>query len=220
MTSGPLPESAAVAAGSGQLRASPAEREHAIDTLKVAYVQGRLARDEFDERIAQALGARTCSDLAAVSADLPPGLAGPWPPRRLMSQRVSNGAKWCAAGLVTPAILTAALVSASAGYLAVVCLVALLYFARWLSVGADMLWEWHCMSVPSAGMCVRCAHTAAAHRTSASCSVRLGSVKVWTRCPCAGYVPPGRSPKTVDLPGLVASRRRHGYREAEGSCPS
>jgi hypothetical protein len=41
----------APAGGHGRLRASDADREEAIDTLKAAFVQGRLAKDEFDVRV-------------------------------------------------------------------------------------------------------------------------------------------------------------------------
>ena len=46
-----------------------------IDTLKVAFVQDRLTKDEFDARISQALASRTHAELAAVAADPPAGLA-------------------------------------------------------------------------------------------------------------------------------------------------
>jgi hypothetical protein len=58
-------------AGRGRLRASDADREQAIDTLKDAFVQGRLTKDEFDSRVAHALASRTHADLAALTADLP-----------------------------------------------------------------------------------------------------------------------------------------------------
>ena len=58
-------------AGRGRLRASHADRERVLDVLKAAFVQGRLTRDELDERLAQALASRTYADLAAVTADLP-----------------------------------------------------------------------------------------------------------------------------------------------------
>ncbi len=73
-------ETAAGAAGRGQLRASHADREQVIDTLKAAFVQGRLAKNEFDLRIGQVLTSRTYADLAALIADLPSGLAGVQPP--------------------------------------------------------------------------------------------------------------------------------------------
>jgi len=61
-------------AACGCLRASHADREHVIGVLKAAFVQGRLAKDEFDLRVGQTLAARTYADLAAVTADLPAGL--------------------------------------------------------------------------------------------------------------------------------------------------
>ena len=96
------------AAGRGYLRASDADREQMIDTLKAVYAAGRLAKDDFDARIGQALAARTYAELAAVTAGLPAGpVAGP-PPARGRSRRVSNAARWGASGLVTPAILAIA----------------------------------------------------------------------------------------------------------------
>ena len=196
---GPEDEQAAAAAR-GRLRSSHGDREQTIDTLKVAFVQGRLTKDEFDARIGQTLAARTHADLAAVTADIPAGLAGVRP-RKSPRRPMSNAARWGASGFITPAILTAAFAvsSLSGGYEFVIFLIASVYFLCWLSTGANMLWEWHCMSLPKARMCVRCAHTPAAHRTPASCAVRLGSPQLWRRCPCAGYVPPGISPETADL---------------------
>src|SRR5215471_276552 len=52
------PEPGAQAAAAG-LRASHADRERVIDLLKAAFVQGRLDRDELDERVGQALMSRT-----------------------------------------------------------------------------------------------------------------------------------------------------------------
>ena len=48
--------------------------------LKAAFVQGRLARDEFDLRVGQALASQTYADLAALTADIPAGLTGAQPP--------------------------------------------------------------------------------------------------------------------------------------------
>ncbi len=70
---GPGDEIAAGAGRHSRLRASHADREQAVEVLKAAFVQGRLDRDEFDVRVGQALGARTCAELAAVTADLPAG---------------------------------------------------------------------------------------------------------------------------------------------------
>ena len=67
---------AATAAGRGRLRASHADREHVLDVLKVAFVQGRLTKDEFDMRVGQTFASRTCAELAALTADIPAGLVG------------------------------------------------------------------------------------------------------------------------------------------------
>ena len=64
------------APGRGHLRASHADREHVIGTLKAAFVQGMLTKDEFDLRVAQALASRTYGDLAALTADIPIRLTG------------------------------------------------------------------------------------------------------------------------------------------------
>src|SRR5215471_2649345 len=69
------------AAGHGDLRVSHADREQVIATLTAAFVQGRLAKDEFDRRVGQVLASRTYAQLAAVTADPPAGLAAAQPPR-------------------------------------------------------------------------------------------------------------------------------------------
>ncbi|MGH3150659.1 MAG: DUF1707 SHOCT-like domain-containing protein [Streptosporangiaceae bacterium] len=57
--------------GRGRLRTSHADREQVVDVLKAAFVQDRLTKDEFDDRVGQALAARTYADLTALTADLP-----------------------------------------------------------------------------------------------------------------------------------------------------
>jgi Domain of unknown function (DUF1707) len=83
MMSGPGDQSAA-AQHLGQLRASHADREQAIEQLKAAYVDDRLTKDEFDRRVGHALASRTHADLTAVISDLQarpaaarPAAAGP-----------------------------------------------------------------------------------------------------------------------------------------------
>ena len=78
------------AAGGGRMRAGHADREQAIETLKNAFVHGRLTKDELDARTGQALAARTYADLAALTADIPhaarptspPAPARRWPMAR------------------------------------------------------------------------------------------------------------------------------------------
>jgi len=204
---GPGDEKAAAAAGRGHLRASHADREQTIDTLKTAFVHGRLTKDELEARIGQTFGSRTYAELATVTADIPAGPTGVQSPRKPPRRPMKKAARWGAYGFVTPAILAVAFTAASqgGGYGAVAFLIAFVYFLFWLSVGADMLWEWHCESLPSTKMCVRCGHTAASHRPPAPCAARPGPLKLWDRCPCAGYVPPGTSPETVEEPLLPNS---------------
>lgn len=74
------PQDPAVA-GSDRLRAGHADREQVIETLKDAFVHGRLTRDELGERTARALVARTRADLTALTADIPLAQAGTAPAR-------------------------------------------------------------------------------------------------------------------------------------------
>ena len=80
----PGPEDEIAAAegrGDGHLRASHADREHVIGTLKAAFVQGRLTEDELDARLDQVYASRTYTELAEVTADIPVELTGAQPPR-------------------------------------------------------------------------------------------------------------------------------------------
>jgi uncharacterized protein DUF1707 len=79
---------AAQGQGRGELRASHADREQVIEVLKVAFVQGRLGKDEFDLRIGRAFATRTHAELAVVTASLPaePATARPPAPARAPSE--------------------------------------------------------------------------------------------------------------------------------------
>ena len=55
----------------GDLRVSDVERDQALSELTDAFQAGRIAHDEFDERSAQILTARTGRELTALLADLP-----------------------------------------------------------------------------------------------------------------------------------------------------
>jgi len=100
------------AAGYGSLRASHADREQVIDTLKTAFADGRLDKDELDARTGQTLAARTYADLAMVIADLPVGPAQAPPTRRAARPPVNKEAvKWALLGtgaLIPPAMFVTA----------------------------------------------------------------------------------------------------------------
>jgi hypothetical protein len=103
------------AAGRGRLRASHADREHVIDTLKAAFAQGRLTKDELDARVGHTFAARTHAELAVVTADLPAGPARPQPvriPARAQGEKpvarpgpVIRGATACYVGVWALALL-------------------------------------------------------------------------------------------------------------------
>ena len=64
-------EIAAGADGGSRLLASQADREQVLDALKAAFVQGRLTKDEFDQRVGRVLA--TYAELDALIADIPAG---------------------------------------------------------------------------------------------------------------------------------------------------
>jgi hypothetical protein len=70
----PGDETAAGAECHARLRASAADREHAIEALKAAFLQDRITKDELDQRIGKALASRTYDDLDVLTADIPAGL--------------------------------------------------------------------------------------------------------------------------------------------------
>jgi DUF1707 SHOCT-like domain len=72
--SGPGDETTAAEGRSGgDLRASHADHERVIRTLKAALVQGRLTEDEYDARMGQVSACRSHAELATLTADLPVG---------------------------------------------------------------------------------------------------------------------------------------------------
>jgi len=58
-------------AADDRIRVSDRDRELATVRLRDSFAQGRLTREELDERITAALNARTVGDLRRVTADLP-----------------------------------------------------------------------------------------------------------------------------------------------------
>src|SRR5580658_4441678 len=106
------------ASGSGELRASHADRDQVVEVLRVAAGDGRLTADELDQRLEAALTARTLGELTALTTDLPASPAdaaratsaptkdlvtiecgsaavtrdGPWVVPRRLDVRVSSGA--------------------------------------------------------------------------------------------------------------------------------
>jgi len=120
VTTVPVEPQAAVQA---HLRASDADRERVVEALKIAFVQGRLTRDELDARAGLAFVSRTYAELATVTADIParPRQRPDWPPPELPASRTARrpANHWgfkLALALATiglPVLITAALVTGS-----------------------------------------------------------------------------------------------------------
>ena len=110
-------------AGRSRLRASDADREHVVDTLKDAFVQGMLDKDEFDIRAGRALTSRTFAELTAVIRDipLPTRLTGPRPPQsaRPPARKTVNkkAVAWVTCAIVLPPALSAAFLTYYGGFL-------------------------------------------------------------------------------------------------------
>lgn len=142
MVTGPEDQTAAAAAGRGRLRTSRADREQVIDVLKTAFVQDRLDRDEFDERVGQALAARTYAELAALSGDIPAGPAEALPrepsrgPARLGETKTAKAAAY--ATLAASLVMVAAIGGGSSNPLLVLGSVVLLS-PFWLLILAGLL---------------------------------------------------------------------------------
>jgi Domain of unknown function (DUF1707) len=79
------------AGGRGHVRASNTDRERVVETLKAAFVQGRLTKEELDARTGQALAAQTYADLAALTDDLNTAPVAARPPPRPVSSGIVPG---------------------------------------------------------------------------------------------------------------------------------
>ena len=144
---GPGHEMAAAAVGDDRLRASHADRDQVIEILKVAFVQGRLTKDELDARVGQTLASRTYADLAAVTADLPAGLARTQPvhkPARAKARPAASAAAiLCPIGIFAQAgLVHAALIGNERLFIAFI-MPAVISFVAWMVAGAMMVDSWH-----------------------------------------------------------------------------
>ena len=127
--------------------------------FKVAFVQGRLTKDELDARVGQTFGARTYAELAELTADLPARLtAAPplRPPVQVRARRpVNKTVIWGASGTITPVMLVlgvvAAHLTASDAVVSLLVVGAFNYLLVWLLVGVTMVGSWRqqCSSGPT-----------------------------------------------------------------------
>jgi hypothetical protein len=68
------------------LRASDAERDHAVSELRNEFAEGRLSHETFMYRMQSALDARNRDQLAGLFTDLPPRRPGPKYPKKLLAR--------------------------------------------------------------------------------------------------------------------------------------
>jgi hypothetical protein len=122
VTAGPWDPMTARRTGRDRLRAADADRERAIDTLKIAFAQGRLAKDEFSKRAGQALASRTYGELAAITLSIPPGPGRAPPPGTARAQarnRIDKkSAAWGVFMMLMPTTLGIALLTHYVGFFA------------------------------------------------------------------------------------------------------
>ena len=119
-----------------------ANRERVIETLKVAFVQERLTWEELDARIGGALGARSGTELAVLTADLPDGLAATPPPVRgvRLSKEVRDGLRVIGSLYLIAAILWLSAVLAARNTVgAALAFTAVMTFGSPLGNAASML---------------------------------------------------------------------------------
>jgi hypothetical protein len=147
VTAGPGDRKAGAAGGRGRLRASHADREHVIVTLKAAFVQGRLTKDEFDTRVGQTFASRTYAELTSLTADIPAGLAParpPRPPARTQPRPpVSKAVLWGGCAMIPPAMVAGGILTGSGVFVAFFLLTTISYFMAMLVAGAEKLDSWH-----------------------------------------------------------------------------
>jgi uncharacterized protein len=122
VTAGSWDPITARAPGRGHLRASDADRERVVDTLKAAFVQGRLTKEELGMRTGLALESRTYGELTAITADIParpsetrlrPRPAQAYNRRRRDRKTVA----WATCMILMPAALGAAFLTYYVGFL-------------------------------------------------------------------------------------------------------
>ncbi|MGW8557214.1 DUF1707 SHOCT-like domain-containing protein [Streptomyces tubercidicus] len=91
-----------------ELRASDTDRERVAEILRDALTEGRLAMEEFDERLDATYKARTYGELVPLTADLPEAAAGGPAPLSLRkesgvptpwAERIVSGTEGSAVGL-------------------------------------------------------------------------------------------------------------------------
>ncbi|HEY1920776.1 MAG TPA: DUF1707 domain-containing protein [Streptosporangiaceae bacterium] len=169
MTTDPRDAAAAAAAAArGRLRASHADRQQVIDTLKIAFVQGRLTKDELVTRVDETYTSKTYAELAALTTDLPAGLLAAEPaltptepaltptepaptPTNAQERSVARRvATTCAVGLFAPTVEAIAFLTGNGLLYAMFLLPTVITFLAWVMAGPQLLGSWREKRSPTA----------------------------------------------------------------------
>jgi DUF1707 SHOCT-like domain len=129
----------------GPVGPSRADREQVIVVLKIAFMQGRLTKDEFGTRVGLAFTSQTHAELAEVTADLPAGLMGARLPRQpaLTRPRPSLNASISACAFAMLAALLAMVVAlVSRSVIALISASAIIAIVGALTFGVIMVAWW------------------------------------------------------------------------------
>ncbi len=115
---------------SDNLRASDADRQLVAEQLKAALDEGRLALDEYDDRLQQVYAAKTYADLKVPLADLP-----------VVAPAARSAVEPAGATAVTPAhtrgMTRKWVVGMWSGWLSTSLIVTAIWFATWIAGGVD-----------------------------------------------------------------------------------
>lgn len=139
-------------ADGGHFRASQADRDRAIEVLKIAFVQERLTKDEFDLRVDRALASRTYAELASVTSDLlvsptadRPAAPGPasTPARTLAKAAGRAGVCMLAAFVIAGAVVLINVEDMSTALALIAAVVAVIAASGFLGYGVIDAWHEH-----------------------------------------------------------------------------
>jgi len=91
-----------------RMLASTADLDRSIEVLKASFVEGRLTKQEFDERVGQAFAARFFGEFMVITADLPAHAGTPPLPRNTRLDVAVLALVWLALMVILAVVVIAA----------------------------------------------------------------------------------------------------------------
>jgi Domain of unknown function (DUF1707) len=123
----------------GRFRASHDDRDRVIELLKSAFVEGRLAKDEFDERVGQAIASRTYAELGTLTDDIPPPRPREVVRARRPGRPVQKVVLATVAGTIAPVLFVVAILLNSDGMARALTMPVMFTVMAWVAGVAQML---------------------------------------------------------------------------------